>query len=241
VRLGRYDDAAAVINPALARSDAAIMDASRSRAGRARSVELVGSLYSLGSLCGLRRGPPDLAGALVAAEAGRARLPADALALDETKIDLLSAGARDAILAAREKRDTAGGRKCEARISASAPLNSNLLSSVDARHDAAFLMSSKFYELRLDEAGRERLAPAGALRSAQHWLRRVTFGELKKSFPIHHDADGSYLLLHAAPRAAIPDELRPPLSLRLGPDDGCPYAAPHETPLPARESLFLCD
>jgi tetratricopeptide (TPR) repeat protein len=576
VRLGRHDEAAAVIDPALTRSAAAIMDASRSRAGRARSVEQVGNLYSLGSLCRLRRDPPDLAGALVTAEAGRARLLADALALDEAKIDLLSEGAREDVLAAREKRDglrhilgfgvaalagdrthetgvarrlpaaaemrtsleselrqatddylalcrrhglirssepltyeqilaavpeggalilpvvtdttafafvvadaaknvavvdlpllnnrklldhlegegnwlstyfetfngpgfrraesryerwnrqitetlawlwraliepldghlrnvaglrdgapvvlmppgllgilplqAAGPDKCgkhfcelwtvsfapsvrglvtckerlrerkfatpkllavidppgraalagargegemlrrffsraeqvvlegaSARLEAvlhhlstatyfhpsthgshhpwmpelsalhlaDSPLRLEMLSDIklDAARlvflsacetglanvrrapeefiglpagfvqagaacvvgslwpvldDATFLMSSKFYELHLDEDGRERLAPADALRSAQDWLRRVTFRELRNNFPVRHDAGGSYLLLHAAPRAAIPDELRPPLSLRLGPDDACPYAAPHE-------------
>jgi CHAT domain-containing protein/tetratricopeptide (TPR) repeat protein len=95
-------------------------------------------------------------------------------------------------------------------------------------NDSAFLMSSKFYELHLDEDGKERLTPAAALRCAQDWLRRVTFRELKENFPTNRDAEGEYLLLQAAPRAAVADELRPPLSLRVGPDDGCPYAAPQE-------------
>jgi CHAT domain-containing protein/tetratricopeptide (TPR) repeat protein len=82
VALGRYDEAAEVIVPTLERSDAAIMDAARSPDGRARAVELVGHLYSLLSLCRLRQRTKDLESALIAAESGRARLLADALALD---------------------------------------------------------------------------------------------------------------------------------------------------------------
>jgi CHAT domain-containing protein len=93
--------------------------------------------------------------------------------------------------------------------------------------DAAFLLSSKFYERHLNEEGNERLAPAAALRQAQHWLRHVTYGDLKAMFPVKRDAAGAYLELYEAPRGTMPEEIRP-FSLTLGPDDIRPYAAPHE-------------
>jgi CHAT domain-containing protein len=96
--------------------------------------------------------------------------------------------------------------------------------------DAAFLVSSKFYELHLDNQGNERLAPAVALRQAQDLLRHLTYGELRTMFPVRRDDEGEYLQLDKTPRgarSAIAAEIRP-FSLPLGPDDTCPYAAPHE-------------
>jgi CHAT domain-containing protein/tetratricopeptide (TPR) repeat protein len=102
VRLGRYEQAIEVIVPALARSDAALLDAARSRDGTARAVERVGGLFGLLSLCQLRQDTPDRKAALIAAESGRARLLADALALDAVRPDVINdPNVRTAIEAAR--------------------------------------------------------------------------------------------------------------------------------------------
>ncbi len=80
IRLDRYDEAEALIEPTLARSDQALLDAARSSDGRARAMSSrCAELHALLSLCRLRRESPNIAGALVAAEMGRARLLADAL------------------------------------------------------------------------------------------------------------------------------------------------------------------
>ena len=101
----RYDDAAAVIEPALSRSDKALIDAARSRDGAKRSVERVGELYGLLSLCRLRQSAPDVAAALLTAEGGRARLLADALAFDALRLeDLDHPDAYREISDARDRR-----------------------------------------------------------------------------------------------------------------------------------------
>jgi CHAT domain-containing protein/tetratricopeptide (TPR) repeat protein len=85
LRQRRYDDAAAVIEPTLTRSDAALVDAARSREGTVQAVTRVRDLYAKLSLCRLRQSASDPAAALIAAESGRARLLTDALALDAVR------------------------------------------------------------------------------------------------------------------------------------------------------------
>ncbi|MBR1219167.1 CHAT domain-containing protein [Bradyrhizobium sp. U87765 SZCCT0131] len=105
VRLSRPDDAIAVIEPALALSDAALMEASRSPAGRARAVAQVSDLYSLLSLCRLRQPEPDVSAALIAAEAGRTRLLADAMNQSAARPEQLDdPAARELVEAARDRR-----------------------------------------------------------------------------------------------------------------------------------------
>jgi CHAT domain-containing protein len=104
------------------------------------------------------------------------------------------------------------------------------------RDDAAFLLAGRFYDLHLDERGLERMPPVQALRKAQDWLRRLTFADLRKLFPMVEHSDGTYLHLQTADRFEPPPEPpateenhRPPeprrLLLRLGPDTDQPYAA----------------
>jgi CHAT domain-containing protein len=78
--------------------------------------------------------------------------------------------------------------------------------------DAAFLLAGKFYEVFLDTQGRERPAPAAALRKAQAWLRDLTFADLKNMFPVHNGPDGD-----THPESAG-------LPIRLGPDNDRPHA-----------------
>jgi CHAT domain-containing protein len=103
------------------------------------------------------------------------------------------------------------------------------------RDDASFLLAWRFYEEWLDEAGEERVKPALALRVALDWLRRVTFGELRKLFPIESGGDGVALILRDSDVMQLPDieeiELEAPtksreIRLPLGPDDERPYDHP---------------
>jgi CHAT domain-containing protein len=87
---------------------------------------------------------------------------------------------------------------------------------------AALLLDGKFYELLLDEQGRERRSPAEALSGAQDWLRQLTFGALKQVFPVQTDAKGSWVLLSGAMRFDSDDAGIP---LALGNDDDHPFAA----------------
>jgi tetratricopeptide (TPR) repeat protein len=102
---GRYAEAAAVIEPAIVASDAALLEASRSAAGRGRTVELVGDLYALLSLCRLRGPEQGSAAALIAAEGGRARLLADAFNFDAVRLEEI----KDPEI--REKIEAADGRR----------------------------------------------------------------------------------------------------------------------------------
>ena len=86
VRQRQYSEAIEVLEPALLRSDAALMDARRSRDGAMQAVERVGDLYGLLSLCQLRQAAPDPLTALIAADSGRARLLTEALALDAVRL-----------------------------------------------------------------------------------------------------------------------------------------------------------
>jgi hypothetical protein len=91
----------------LKRSDAAIIDTSFNSSARVLAVERVDHLYNLLSLCRRRQAPPNLEASLEATEAGRARLLADALALDEARLEELNEpDAREQITAARLRRDT---------------------------------------------------------------------------------------------------------------------------------------
>jgi CHAT domain-containing protein/tetratricopeptide (TPR) repeat protein len=74
-----YLEAERVIEEALARSDAALLDAERSLDGRHRAVEQVERLYALLSLCRVRLG--ETKQALQAAESGRARLAVETRSL----------------------------------------------------------------------------------------------------------------------------------------------------------------
>ena len=93
--------------------------------------------------------------------------------------------------------------------------------------DTAFLISRQFYHLHLDENGTEVLPPAIALRQAQHWLRSVTFGDLREEFPVQQGTDGEYLLLRGESRA-VGGQGAPALALRLGADHEQPYSRSHE-------------
>lgn len=104
-RSGRYDESASVIEPTLARSGLAFLDAARSRDGVAQAVAQVGDLYALLSLCRLRQARPDTAAALIAAERGRARLLANTLALNAVRPqDLNNPEVRASLEAARDRR-----------------------------------------------------------------------------------------------------------------------------------------
>ena len=106
VNRGGYADARAVIEPALDLSDLAIMDAGRSRDGVARAVEQVGDLFGLLSQCYLRQERIDIAAALVAAEAGRARLLTYAMARDMVRLeDIEDPEIRAQVEAARVRRE----------------------------------------------------------------------------------------------------------------------------------------
>jgi CHAT domain-containing protein len=93
--------------------------------------------------------------------------------------------------------------------------------------DTAFLIAKRFYELHLDDGGAEILAPAHALRQAQHWLRTVTFGTLRAQYPVRRGADGEYLFL-CDQSDSSDDDYTAALALRLGADDEQPYNNPHE-------------
>ena len=90
VRLGRFDEAAQLIGPAIARSDIALIDATRSHDGRARVIEVVSNLHGLLSLCHLHCSEPNISAAFKAAASGRARLLADALAFDGAGVELIN-------------------------------------------------------------------------------------------------------------------------------------------------------
>jgi hypothetical protein len=96
--------------------------------------------------------------------------------------------------------------------------------------DAAFLLAGKFYEVFLDTQGRERPAPAAALRKAQAWLRDLTFADLKNMFPVHNGPDGPVLqvLMRMYQVGEGPDGDTHPesagLPIRLGPDNDRPHA-----------------
>ena len=105
VALEHVDEAIQLIEPTLARSDAAILDAARSRDGIMHAVGQVEDLYALLSFCCLKQATPDIAAALVAAAAGSARLLADAVALDAVRLeDINDATIRARIEAAWERR-----------------------------------------------------------------------------------------------------------------------------------------
>lgn len=74
VRLGRYDEAEPLLEATIRRSGEAIVSASYSPESRDHTVDQVGDLHALLSLCRLRRRTPDVLGAFHAAGAGRARL-----------------------------------------------------------------------------------------------------------------------------------------------------------------------
>jgi tetratricopeptide (TPR) repeat protein len=98
-RLKRWDDALPVIDAALAKSDAALADAARSRDGAMRMVEITSDLHALKSVSLLRRPGGDAAEALAAAEAGRIRLFADGFGVEDN-FDL---AARPSLTAALER------------------------------------------------------------------------------------------------------------------------------------------
>jgi CHAT domain-containing protein/tetratricopeptide (TPR) repeat protein len=105
VSRSRFRDAISVITPTLARSDAVMIDAFRSRDGAARAVELVSDLYGMSSECLLRQEEPDSVGALIVAEAGRARFFANSSAISAVQPKLLSdSGLRDLMERAFERR-----------------------------------------------------------------------------------------------------------------------------------------
>jgi hypothetical protein len=84
---GEFSEAATIIEPAIALSNAAVIDASRSAEARARAVEVVNDLYGLLSLCRLRGSQHEANAALMAAEAGRARLLANVMDLDAVRLE----------------------------------------------------------------------------------------------------------------------------------------------------------
>jgi hypothetical protein len=102
---GHYEAAIPIILSALERSDAALVDAGRSQESRIHAISGVADLYGLLCLCYLRQKPRNVSSALQIAERGRARLLADALAFDETRIQDLDAPVQQEIRAAQEKRD----------------------------------------------------------------------------------------------------------------------------------------
>jgi CHAT domain-containing protein len=105
VRKRCYSDAAAVIERTLTRSDAALMDAARSRDGVRQAVGRVDDLYGLLSLCRLRQPVPDRAEALIAAESGRARLLADSQAFDSVQLEQINdPETHREIIAAQDRR-----------------------------------------------------------------------------------------------------------------------------------------
>ena len=143
VRQNRYTDATTVTAAAIALSDAAIMDAGHGR--EARAAERVGDLYSMLSLCRLRQQPPDITAALVAAATGRARLLADALALDTVHLeDVNSPDARRRIDAARRHRTELRFRLGYERIGQEASLR-HLPPADRARLQAEFRDVTKAY------------------------------------------------------------------------------------------------
>lgn len=74
VRLGRHAEAAPLIEATIARSATAIGAASRSVESHDHTVDQVGDLHALLSLCRLRQRVPEVLSALQAVEDGRARL-----------------------------------------------------------------------------------------------------------------------------------------------------------------------
>ena len=98
----------------------------------------------------------------------------------------------------------------------------------------AFLLAGKFYERHLDEQGRELRSPAGALADAQDWLRKVTYGELKRMFPVQTGQHGSSILLSSTRMfsagidvdGTIVSEHKNVIHLPLGDDDDRPFVAP---------------
>ena len=122
--------------------------------------------------------------------------------------------------------------------------------------DTSYLLSTRFYDELLDDRGNERQSPATALRAAQHWLRHVTYGELRAKYEL--DESGCYVLLGLprgekaaeSPRAAgvaaaavrlfrlgaagvggsrkVEKDSPPPIPLPLGADHERPFASPQE-------------
>jgi CHAT domain-containing protein/tetratricopeptide (TPR) repeat protein len=104
--LGRYGEASALAEATITRSDAALMEASRSAMGRARAVAQVSMLHGLLSFCRLRQEKPDRSAAMLAAEAGRARLLSDSLSIDAVRPDEIEQPEiRQRIAAARDRRN----------------------------------------------------------------------------------------------------------------------------------------
>jgi len=98
-----YHEAAAVIDAALARSDAALLDARRSKDGREHSVGRAEPLYALRALCLARLG--DAGAALAAAEAGRQRFAVEMLSLSLNRAAALNnPDDRASVEAAEERR-----------------------------------------------------------------------------------------------------------------------------------------
>ena len=99
---------------------------------------------------------------------------------------------------------------------------------------AALLLASQFYKFHLHPDGRERMAPAAALRAAQGWLRRLSFGQLRQMFPVREEPNGKVLLLQSGWRmtpVGVDQQAgsyanEHAVYLPLGPDGDCPYADP---------------
>jgi tetratricopeptide (TPR) repeat protein len=90
---------------------------------------------------------------------------------------------------------------------------------------AAFVMADRFYELFVGPDGLERMTPAAALRDARHWLRALTYGELRQRYPVAPDGNGAELVLRAFPGVFDPDPPAPQeLRLPLGADYERPFA-----------------
>ncbi len=87
-RQASYIEAAEVITQALARSDAALLDAGRSRDGHRRAIEQVEELYALLALCHHRSSQTEAG--LAAADAGRLRLAVETQALSQQRARTLN-------------------------------------------------------------------------------------------------------------------------------------------------------